>query len=195
MSGYLHPFVTAAATLFDQHGYTYDLSEGSLVAGFANPLRHSLSVTAHERGVAVLAKLDASIHKRHAVDALLITNGFSRQYFAPQAYLERFDDRLHPVAAISLPMFAFDALRATDTVGRFLNAIGTWVEWWARHTESLELSPIERWCLAGIDSPWAELLAEAGFVPEDADGIDDIEDFASELLLEHCKSSATTSNS
>lgn len=191
MTGHLHPFIAAAATLFDQHGWTYDLTEGRMATGFAKPLRHALEFTADEHRVALMAMLTATIPPSQAVDALLVANGFNLGWHGPQAYLKPFDDGLHPVAAISLPGFAFDPSRATETVAVLMDHIGTWVEWWAEHTDPLELSPIERWRLVDVKSPWAELLAEAGFLPEDADDIDDIEAFASELLLEQCSNAAT----
>ena len=186
MTGHPHPFVAAATAIFDEQGWPYLLTEEGLTSGFENPLRHGLGFSVEKDWVVLDAMLDAKILEGHAMNALLVANRFNIENYCLQSYVAPLNHDLHPFATVALPASAFDETHATRTVARFMMATVRWVEWWMEHADLLEFSPEERWHQAGVRSPWADLLAEAGFLPEDADGVDDIEAFAMEILVEHC---------
>lgn len=186
MSADPHPFIIAAQDLFARKGWPYKPIEGLLIGRFNHPLGVKLTLAVDAGKVAAIGRLDATVSERRISEALLRVNEFNRSFYAPQTYLVPSDDGLHPVCANSMSITLFNADHATAIVADFIGSIGAWVEWWAQHTNPLELHPIERWWTTGVRSPWADVLVDAGYLPEDAEGIDDIEAFASELLVEYC---------
>lgn len=181
-----HPFIIAAQDLFARRSWSYKLIEGGLRSRSNKPLGFELLLAVDDSSLAAIGRLDATVTERNVGEALLAVNEYNQRFYSPQAYLDASDGELHPYCATSMPITLFNADRATETVAEFLDSIGLWVQWWAQHPDSLERRPIERWWASGVRSPWADILVQAGFLPEDADGIDDVEAFASELLVEYC---------